>query len=208
MRFADVRIATGLRLHYAEHGDRTGDPVVFLHGWPDSWFSFSMVVERMPAQYRSLLLDQRGFGDSDRPAHGYEIRDLAADVDAFLAALGIEKATVVGHSMGSFVARRVAIAYPARVERLVLIGSGWLGSNDVTREVHASLKDLSDPVSREFARDFQASTAFAPVPEEFFDRIVTESLKLPARLWAELLGGVIRYDDRSEVGGIAVSRRC
>jgi non-heme chloroperoxidase len=204
MRFADVRLATGLRLHYAEHGDGTGDPVVFLHGWPDSWFSFSMVAERMPAQYRSLLLDQRGFGDSDRPANGYEIRDLAADVDAFLAALGIDKAAIVGHSMGSFVARRAAIAYPARVERLVLIGSGWLGSNDVTREVHASLKDLPDPVPREFARDFQASTAFAPVPEAFFDRIVTESLKLPARLWAELLGGVIRYDDRSEVGGVSV----
>ena len=92
---------------------------------------------------------------------------MAADVAAFLDALSIERATIVGHSFGSFVARRVAIDYPARAERLVLIGTGWLGSNDVTREVHASLRDLADPVPRDFARDFQASTAFAPVPERF-----------------------------------------
>ena len=88
-------------------------------------------------------------------------------------------------------------------ERLVLIGTGWLGSNDVIREVHASLRDLADPVSRDFARDFQASTAFAPVPEPFFEQIVTESLKLPSRLWPELLGSIIRYDDRTELGGIS-----
>ena len=128
---------------------------------------------------------------------------MAADVAAFLDALSIERATVVGHSFGSFVARRLAIDYPARVERLVLIGSGWLGSNDVTREVHASLRDLADPVSRDFARDFQASTPFAPVPEPFFEQVVTESVKLPSRLWPETLGSVIRYDDRDEIGGIS-----
>ena len=128
---------------------------------------------------------------------------MAADVAAFLDALSIERATIVGHSFGSFVARRVAIDYPARAERLVLIGTGWLGSNDVTREVHASLRDLADPVPRDFARDFQASTAFAPVPESFFEQIVSESLKLPSRLWPELLGSIIRYDDRTEVGGIS-----
>ena len=89
------------------------------------------------------------------------------------------------------------------MQRLVLIGTGWLGSNDVLREVHASLRDLADPVSRDFARDFQASTAFAPVPEPFFEQLVTESLKLPSRLWPELLGSIVKYDDRSELGGIS-----
>ena len=171
-----ITIATGPRLHYAEYGD-AGDAIVFLHGWPDSWFSFSRVAELIPDGYRSLLLDQRGFGDSERPDAGYSIGDMAADVAAFLDALSIERATIVGHSFGSFVARRVAIDYPARVQRLVLIGTGWLGSNDVTREVHASLRDLADPVPRDFARDFQASTAFAPVPESFFEQIVTRKLE-------------------------------
>jgi non-heme chloroperoxidase len=198
-----IALANGPRLHYEELGDSDGRPIVFLHGWPDSWFSFSAVAERLPGRYRSLLLDQRGFGDSDRPKRGYEIHDLAVDVVAFLDAASIDRATVVGHSMGSFVARCVAIAFPERVDRLVLIGSGWSGSNPVTLEVHASVRDLEDPVSAEFAQDFQASTAFAPVPSAFFDRIVAESLKLPARLWGELLGGVIRYDDVKDLGRIA-----
>jgi len=72
----------------------------------------------------------------------------------------------------------------------------------VIREVYASLHDLPDPVPQNFARQFQAGTAFAPLPESFFNRIVTESVKLPARLWREVLGGVIRYDDVKEVAGI------
>ena len=198
-----IPLATGPRLHYVELGDPDGRPIVFLHGWPDSWFSFSAVAEQLPSGYRSLLLDQRGFGDSDRPERGYEIHDLAADVAAFLDAASINRATIVGHSMGSFVARCVAITFPERVDRLVLIGTGWIGSNPVTREVHASVRDLADPVAPEFARDFQASTAFAPVPSAFFDRVITESLKLPARLWEELLGSVIKYEDVKDLGCIA-----
>ncbi|RPI52497.1 MAG: alpha/beta hydrolase [Acidobacteria bacterium] len=199
MRPAILSLASGLRLHYAEHGATGGDAIVFLHGWPDSWFSFSRVAEGLPDESRAFLLDQRGFGDSERPDHGYEIRDFAADVAAFLDAVSVERATVVGHSFGSFVARQVAIAYPERVDRLVLVGTGWSGSNAVTREVYASLSDLTDPVPREFAREFQASTAYAPLPEPFFDRIIAESLKLPARLWREILGAVIRYDDTKDL---------
>ncbi len=204
MRFSNITIATGPRLHYAEQGDARGEAIVFLHGWPDSWFSFSSVAELMPRRYRALLLDQRGFGESEGPDSGYDIRDMAADVAAFLDAMSIERATIVGHSFGSFVARRVALDHPGKVDRLVLIGTGWLGSNAVLREVHASLTDLADPVPREFARDFQASTAFAPVPEKFFEQVVTESLKLPSKLWARLLGSVIKYDDVHELKGVAV----
>jgi pimeloyl-ACP methyl ester carboxylesterase len=202
MRFADVSLATGPRLHYADQGDPNGRPIVFLHGWPDSWFSFSSVAALLPTKYRAFLPDQRGFGDSDRPAEGYAIHDFAEDVVAFLDAISLERAIMVGHSFGSFVARRVAIAHPARVDRLVLVGTGWLGSNPVLREVHASLRGLSDPVPHEFARQFQASTAYAPLPESFFKRIVSESLKLPARLWPEVLGAVIKYDDVDQLAGI------
>src|SRR5262245_19971188 len=67
----------------AEPGDRNGEPIVFLHGWPDSWFSFSRVLPLLPPRLRSLAIDQRGFGDSDRPESGYTIPDLAADVVGF-----------------------------------------------------------------------------------------------------------------------------
>jgi pimeloyl-ACP methyl ester carboxylesterase len=157
----------------------------------------------LPRRYRALAIDQRGFGDSERPPSGYTIDDLAADAVAFLDAMAIARATVVGHSMGTFVARRVAEVRPERVARLVLIGSGWSGDIPVLREVQTALRDLPDPVPAEFAREFQSSTVHAPVPPEFFERIVSESLKLPARLWRAVLDGILAYEDSDRLGRIA-----
>ena len=204
MRFATVRLATGPRLHYAEHGDPHGEAVVLLHGWPDSWFTFSRVLPLLPPHYRVLAIDQRGFGDSDRPESGYAIPDLASDVIAFLDALAIERATLVGHSFGSFVARCATIAYPDRITRLALIGTGFSASNPVTQELQASLRDLPDPIPVAFARDFQASTAYRPLPPEFFERLVAESLKLPPRLWRLTIDRLIEYDDTGRLAQVTV----
>jgi pimeloyl-ACP methyl ester carboxylesterase len=149
----------------------------------------------MPGDVRALAVDQRGFGDSDRPDSSYAIPEFASDVVALLDALEIERATLVGHSFGSFVARQAAIAQPERIAALVLIGSGVPASNAATREVQRVLRDLPDPIPVQFARDFQASTAYRPVPPEFFDRIIVESLKLPARLWRRTFDRLLEYDD-------------
>ena len=85
---------------------------------------------------------------------------------------------------------------------MVLIGTGVSAATPVTREAQAGMLALEDPVPAEFARDFQASTAYAPLPQAFFERIVAESLKLPARLWRQVLDGVIAYDDAAQLGRI------
>jgi pimeloyl-ACP methyl ester carboxylesterase len=182
-----------------EQGDPDGEAVVFLHGWPDSWFSFSRVLSLLPTHLHALAVDQCGFGDSDRPESGYRIQDLAADAVAALDALAIDRATLVGHSYGSFVARHVTIAQPKRVARLVLIGTGFVESNPVVRDLQNALRDLPDPVPVEFARDFQASTVYRPLPTEFFERIVAESRKLPARLWREMIDRLVEYDDTAQL---------
>jgi pimeloyl-ACP methyl ester carboxylesterase len=203
VRFGDIRLATGPRLHWAEQGDPDGEAVVFLHGWPDSWFSFSRVLSAFPLHLRSLAVDQRGFGDSDRPGSGYGIPDLAADVLAFLDALDIDRATLVGHSFGTFVARHAAITQAKRISRMVLIGTGFTESNPIIRGLQTALSDLPDPVPIEFARDFQASTAYCPLPKEFFERIIAESLKLPARLWREMIDRLLEYGDAEQLPKIA-----
>jgi non-heme chloroperoxidase len=203
-RFATVRLATGPRLYYAEHGDPGGEPIIFLHGWPDSWFSFSRVVPLLSSRLRAFVPDQRGFGESDRPDGGYRVEDYAGDVVAFLDALLIERAIIVGHSFGSFVTRRLAITYPERVARIVLIGTGVSAASPVTREVQADMVSLEDPVPLEFARSFQASTAYTPLPEAFFERLIVESLKLPARLWRQVFDGVLAYDDAEQLTRITV----
>ena len=198
-RLADIALGTGLRLHHAESGAPDGYPVVFIHGWPDSWFSFSRVMPVLPPHLRALAFDQRGFGGSDRPQSGYGITDLAADVVAFLDALGIGRATIVGHSFGSFVARQVAIAYPDRVASLGLIGTGFATVNPVTRELQQSLRDLPDPIPVTFAREFQSSTVHHPLPADFFEQLVVESLKLPPRLWRLTIDCLLEHDDTRQL---------
>ena len=202
-RFSTIQLATGPRLHYAAQGPPDGVPILFLHGWPDSWFSFSRVLPLLPAQLRLLVPDQCGFGDSDRPNRTYAIDDYAADAIAFLDALSIDRAVVVGHSFGSFVTRRVALTHPERVAKMVLIGTAVSAGTPVVRAVQGSLATLNDPVPEAFAREFQAGTAHVPLPPAFFDRIIAESMKLPARLWREALDAVLAYNDVGQMGRIA-----
>jgi len=68
LRFAATRLASGPKLHYAEQGDRGGEPIVFLPAYTDSWFSFSRVLPLLPPRYHAYAVDQRGHGDSERPA--------------------------------------------------------------------------------------------------------------------------------------------
>lgn len=206
-RDATIRVATGPRLHYQEYGDPAGEPIVFVHGWPDSWFSFSRVLPLLPASRRAVAFDQRGFGDSERPDGGYAIPEMGADVIALLDALGIQRAALVGHSFGSFVARRAALTRPERVTALVLIGTGFSTATPVTRELELAVRDLPDPIPESFAREFQSSTAHRPVPPEFFDGIIAESLKLPPRLWRQTLAGLVAYDDTAELSRLAVPTR-
>jgi pimeloyl-ACP methyl ester carboxylesterase len=195
---ARVGLSSGVRLHYVQQGDPRGEVILLLHGWPDSWFTFSRVLPLLPARYRVLVPDHRGFGGSDRPESGYGIRELADDAAAFLDALSVDRATLVGHSLGSFVARRLAIAHPDRVARLVLIGTGFSPLNPATAGVRSMLP-RGDDVPPAFAREFQASTAFVPLPPSFFDRIVEESLKAPARVWRDVFHGLLAYDDTGEL---------
>lgn len=190
-RFADVRLSTGVRLRYAEQGDASAPPVILLHGYSDSWFSWSEVMPRLAARHRVFALDQRGHGDSDRPASGYAMRDLAADVVAFMDARGIPRAAVVGHSMGSIVAREVVRLAPARVSQLVLVGSATTARNEVVLGLQKDVDALVDPVPTAFAREFQVGTAHRPVPSAFMDRAVAESLKLPAAVWRQLIAGIV-----------------
>jgi non-heme chloroperoxidase len=204
MRFVTVRLSTGLRLHYAERGDRTGEAILFLHAYADSWFWFSRVLPLLSSSYRALVSDQRGHGDSDKPECCYTTDDFAADVDAFMEAAGVEKATLVGHSSGGLIAQRVALDYPYRVSRLVLIGAPTtLLGNHTVAEAGEEMLALEDPIPPEFVRGFVEGTIHHPVPEEFLAGAVSESLKVPARVWRDYWEGVLlEADDTDRLGEI------
>jgi non-heme chloroperoxidase len=193
IRLARTPLTTGSTLHYAEQGDRSGEPIIFLHGYSDSWFSFSRVLPLLSSEYHAFALTQRGHGDSDKPQCCYTPEDFAADVDAFMDAVGIEEATVVGASTGALFAQRVVLSYPHRVSRLVLVGAQTPANeaNEAVMGLREEVRALEDPVPPEFVRAFQESTIHQPVPQEFLDTVVSESLKLPARVWRDYLEGAV-----------------
>ena len=202
--FAGVHLATGPRLHYAEQGDREGEAIVFLHAYADSWFSYSRMLPLLSPSYHAFAPDQRGHGDSDKPECCYTADDFAADVDAFMEAVGIEKATLVGDSSGGLIAQRVALDYPHRVSRLVLIGSPTtLVSNEAVIGWLETLRALQDPIPPEFVRELLESIIHHPVPETFLERAVSESLKVPAHVWRDYWEGVVlAVDDTARHGEI------
>jgi pimeloyl-ACP methyl ester carboxylesterase len=196
-----VEVSPGLRLEVAERG--RGPAILFLHGYTDSWRSFAMILPRLPADVRGVAISQRGHGESDRPGDGYAMADLAADAVATLDALGIQEAVVVGHSMGSLVAQEVAIGWPERVSRVVLVGATTTFDELPARGELLPLGELVDPVPREIAWDFQASTVHRPVPEELLATAAAESLKLPARVWRAALDGQLAFSSRGRLEAIA-----
>ncbi len=200
-----VVLPTGVRLPYVEQGGRAGVPVLFLHGTSDSWRSFETVLPDLPDWMRAIAVTQRGHGDADRPATGYHTQDFAGDVAALMDALGIEKAIIVGHSMGGSIAQRFAIDHPARMLGLVLIGAraSW-HRHPAVLALGEAVATLSDPVDPDFVREFQLSTLARPMSPAYLDAVVAESLKLPARVWrASFAECVFQADHTAELGCIA-----
>src|SRR5215471_10415377 len=200
--FGDAHLNTGVRLKYAKQGNGSGRTIIFLHGVTDSWFSYSPVLPYFLDGYTCYALDQRGHGDSDKPETGYSMPDFADDVVAFMDTMDIAQATLAGHSMGSLVGQQVALTAPKRLSRLVLIAAGTNARAEGVRELEEALEKLCDPVTDEFAREFQLSTIYHPVPEDFLDYVVKESLKLPARVWRAAFSGILAADYSNQLSNI------
>ena len=193
LSFADVTLANGVRIHYAQQGPQTGPAIILLHGYSDSSFSFSRVMPLLPPELRVIAPDLRGHGHSSRPANGYRIGDFAADVIRMMDSLSIPRAVIVGHSMGSFVAQAIAERAPERISSLVLLGSARVADTPVLRELRTEVNSLTDPVDFGFVRAFQYSTIAAPVPGEFMESAIRNSRRMPAHVWRKALQGLIEY---------------
>jgi non-heme chloroperoxidase len=199
-----VELPNRVKLPYVEQGDPSGVPVLLLHAIADSWRSFEPILSHLPESIRAFALTQRGHGDASRPAGGYHSRDFAADLAAFMDALHLEAAVIVGGSSGGFIARRFAIDHPERTLGLVLLGSpATLRDKPGVMEVwDSTVSKLTDPVAPGFVREFAESTLAQPVPQAFFETIVQENLKVPARVWRETFEGLLEDDSFEELGKI------
>jgi pimeloyl-ACP methyl ester carboxylesterase len=199
-----IELPNRLHLRYVEEGDPAGVPVVFLHGVTDSWRSFEPVLPHLPASIHAFALTQRGHGDADKPLTGFRTRDFAADLAAFLDALKLERAVLVGHSMGTTNALRFAIDHPERTLALVLAGAfaTYRGNPGIVDFYEREIAPLVDPVAPSTARDFQQGTLAQPVPADFFEMVVRESLKVPAHVWRAAFRGFLEDDFAAEIAAV------
>lgn len=114
-------------VHYEVYG--RGRPVILLHGWLGSWGLWQQTMTVLGARYRTYALDFWGFGESGKKRESYAVQDFVSLVDQFMEQLGIVRAPLVGHSMGGTVSLSVAIQYPHRVSKVVVIGSPIVGAS-------------------------------------------------------------------------------
>ncbi len=128
------RVAEFEEWEIALHGRRviyritgSGPPVVLIHGMLNSSRHWQGVAERLADEHTVVAPDLIGHGDSAAPRGDYSLGAHAASIRDLLAAIGIERATIVGHSLGGGVAMQFFYQFPQRVERLALVSSGGLG---------------------------------------------------------------------------------
>jgi pimeloyl-ACP methyl ester carboxylesterase len=109
----------GIQLHYVMGGK--GDPVVLLHGWPETWYSWHRVMPDLAKNYTVIVPDLRGLGDSSNPPTGYDGKTVAEDIHQLVGKLGFKTIFLVGHDIGTQVAYSYAAAHPTEVKRLAVM---------------------------------------------------------------------------------------
>ena len=109
----------GIQLHYVIGG--LGDPIVLLHGWPETWYEWRHIMPALPKNYTVIAPDLRGLGDSSKPLTGYDGKTVAEDIHQLVTQLGFKTIFLVGHDIGTHVAYSYAAAHPTEVKKLVVM---------------------------------------------------------------------------------------
>ena len=118
--------ANGVKIHYVIGGK--GEPLVLLHGWPETWREWRPIMPTLAQQYTVIAVDIRGAGQSERTAGGYDKKTMAADIHALITQLGYPQINLVGHDIGLMVAYAYAAQWPDTVKKLVLMDAPLPGT--------------------------------------------------------------------------------
>ena len=153
----------GITLHYLDWGG-SGEVLLFLAGGGATAYIMGGLADRFKESHRVLALTRRGTGESDHPDEGYTIDDHASDIVMFLDEVGIDRATLVGHSMAGGEMTRVAELYPSRVQRLVYLDAtndyeGYAEMIEANPHPHPTFPEFGVPASASL-RDYRRVHVF------------------------------------------------
>jgi len=157
----------GVRLHWEESG--SGKPLLFIHEFAGDHRSFAPQVEHFRARYRCLVYDARGYPPSDVPEdeRAYSQLRAVADAIAVLDAAGVERAHVVGVSMGGFCALHLGLRHPDRVDGLVIAGVGYGAHPDAAATFRAESEAVAAAFDAEGAAGVAKRYAVGPARVQF-----------------------------------------
>ena len=195
-----VALPDGVRLAYVSMGDPTGQAVVLIHGYTDNARDWVPLLPYLSSRLRLILVDLRGHGRSDKPECCYTRWDFAYDVKLLLDALGVPRADVVGHSLGSLITQSFAENWPERTRRVVLIASsGGPRAGSAPRkpayDYASQIRQLKEPIDPDSPFMIEWWSSPTPVDEEFLRRERRDAAAIPLRVWLAVLDQGLVYED-------------
>lgn len=188
-----VELPNGQTLAYVDIGNPKGKPTLLIHGYTDNSRSWSLMAPYL-SERRLLAIDLRGHGKSEAPDCCYGFLDFANDASLFLDAMGVEKADVIGHSLGSLTGQVLAAQHPEKIDKLVLISSTIAANSGPGSWLWDNISTLQPPIDPDgkFMKDWYWNPN--PVDEDYISRERAESAAVPIHVWKGVLWGTMIHN--------------
>jgi pimeloyl-ACP methyl ester carboxylesterase len=195
-----MALPNGESLAYIDRGERTGPAVVLIHGYTDNARDWVPMLPYLSKRYRLILVDIRGHGQSSKPECCYTRLDFAYDIKLLLDALGVRKADIVGHSLGSIIAQTFAEYWPERTAHVVLISSTGGSPPDRPKkppqfDFAAEIRKLKEPIEADSPFMIAWWDSPTPVDPDFIRRQRKDAAGIPLRVWLAVLDQALPADN-------------
>jgi pimeloyl-ACP methyl ester carboxylesterase len=187
-----MALSNGESLAYIDWGDHSGSAVVLIHGYTDNARDWVPMLPYLSKRYRLILVDIRGHGQSSKPECCYTRLDFAYDIKLLLDALDVQKADIVGHSLGSIIAQTFAEYWPERTAHVVLISSTGGSPPDRPKkppqfDFAAEIRKLKEPIEADSPFMIAWWDSPTPVDPDFIRRQRKDAAGIPLRVWLAVL---------------------
>src|SRR3984893_13704729 len=185
-------LPNAVSLAYVDMGNRSAPVVVLIHGYTDNARDWVPMLPYLSKRYRLILVDIRGHGQSSKPECCYTRLDFAYDIKLLLDALGVPKADIVGHSLGSIIAQTFAEYWPERTAHVVLISSTGGSPPDRPKQplqfdFAAEIRKLKEPIEADSPFMIAWWDSPTPVDPDFIRRQRRDAAGIPLRVWLAVL---------------------
>lgn len=193
----------GINLYYEDYGPKDPVPFIFIHGWISSSEFWRNQVEHLKDKRQIIVLDLRGHGRSDKPREEYSIKKFSEDLNSFMNQVGIDKAILVGHSMGGMINLRFTLDHQEKVEKLILIDTVAKSAFSIRRKMLFIISQMALSISYEaFMRYYLTRIYRKNYPKVILEKTLEKVLKNPKYVVKSCYSSVRRFNVSQELASI------